>query len=479
MSAPRHDDDASVRGLGRRIADDLGTGASPARSRRHEEALVALVGQESLRRPPKAARWWIAAAAALILISGVSSWWFWPREHVVEHTYGELRFARADGTVLEGAAGEARRLQFVGGSEITVHHRSAVRVLDATEQAVEVALDRGVVDASIEGNGTTRWSVVAGPYRVVVVGTVFTVDWNPRSAELHVRVDEGVVRVEGEGLTDHGVEITAGKQLRADASRTVVFLGPVEPSTVAGAGDAVAAEPAVEIERAPAEVFALQGPGEVQEAPIQPAADEDLVVESVLAPVEANPAEPMGAPESSVEQPAVPGSEQLAYVGPESANPSPPAPPTWQALYAAGEFGAAAREARAQGLDRVVASTAQDDLWKLADAARISGDGDLAALSLSTYRDRFAASHDARTAAYLLGRIALEERGDASGAIQWFDTYLAEAPEGPLAEEALGRSILAHDQLGRVDGARECARIYLDRFPEGTFASLASSVVGE
>ena len=169
----------------------------------------------------------------------------------------------------------------------------------------------------------------------------------------------------------------------------------------------------------------------------------------------------------------------MVFVGPGPAYPAPPAPPTWQALYADGEFGAAVREARAQGIDGLVASSAQDDLWRLADAARIIGDGDLAVTSLSAYRNTFAASHDARTAAYLLGRISLEQRGDAVAAARWFDTYLAEAPDGPLAEEALGRAILAYDQLGRVDDARDSARTYLDRYPEGTFASQAISLVGE
>jgi hypothetical protein len=62
---------------------------------------------------------------------------------------------------------------------------------------------------------------------------------------------------------------------------------------------------------------------------------------------------------------------------------------------------------------------------------------------------------------------------------RWFETYLTEDPDGPLAEEALGRLIDARKEAGARSGARDAATLYLSRHPDGVFADLARATLGE
>jgi hypothetical protein len=78
----------------------------------------------------------------------------------------------------------------------------------------------------------------------------------------------------------------------------------------------------------------------------------------------------------------------------------------------------------------------------------------------------------------LLGRLA-EARGENAVSQNWYETYLAEAPTGAFAAEALAgkmRTILA--TRGRA-AAEPVARDYLSRYPEGVHARPARRILGE
>jgi hypothetical protein len=132
-------------------------------------------------------------------------------------------------------------------------------------------------------------------------------------------------------------------------------------------------------------------------------------------------------------------------------------------------------EAQARGIDSVLGSGSLDDLVALADAARYAGRGDLAQRALQSVRSRFASSPAARTAAFLLGRMA--EGGAPSAAIGWYDRYLAEAPGGAFASEALGRKMLLLRTSSPAQ-ARAVAKQYLKSFPKGGYAQVARDIVG-
>jgi hypothetical protein len=159
---------------------------------------------------------------------------------------------------------------------------------------------------------------------------------------------------------------------------------------------------------------------------------------------------------------------------------APPPPPeeraAWSKLVADGEFDRVIAEAQERGMHRVLSGAPLDDLVALSDAARYAGRGDLARSALLAMRDRFAASSAARTAAFLLGRLA--EGGSADSAIGWYDRYLAESPGGTFASEALGRKMLLLRARSPAK-ARRLAEQYLGLFPKGAYAQVARDLLGD
>ncbi|MDD5309948.1 MAG: hypothetical protein PHU25_21735, partial [Deltaproteobacteria bacterium] len=153
-------------------------------------------------------------------------------------------------------------------------------------------------------------------------------------------------------------------------------------------------------------------------------------------------------------------------------------PSAWKTLCDRGDFAGAMAAAQSEGLPGLLETLNMNDLWQLADAARYAKKGDVTARALLAFRSRFASSQKTRVAAFLLGRASMELTHDAAGAQRWFETYLAEDPNGPLAEEALGRLIDAGNRAGDTERARKAAVEYLKRHPGGVFTELARSAAG-
>jgi len=72
-----------------------------------------------------------------------------------------------------------------------------------------------------------------------------------------------------------------------------------------------------------------------------------------------------------------------------------------------------------------------------------------------------------------LGRLLLDRRGDARGALREFDAYLRAAPRGSLAQEALLGRALAQRRLGREDAERAAWEALLQRYPGSIHAPRA------
>jgi hypothetical protein len=168
-----------------------------------------------------------------------------------------------------------------------------------------------------------------------------------------------------------------------------------------------------------------------------------------------------------------------APLAPRPVTPTRPAPqvekqPSWAELVAAGSFAAVLDAANHRGVQPCLDACSRDDLRALADAARLGGQASLAERVLLAQRARFAGSSDAAAAAFLLGRSA-EARHDGR-AVSWYDTYLAEAPQGRLAGDALGRKLLL---LAKTDPKRAAvvAEQYLARFGSGPYAAHAKSLL--
>lgn len=158
---------------------------------------------------------------------------------------------------------------------------------------------------------------------------------------------------------------------------------------------------------------------------------------------------------------------------PPSAIPLIPAKPNWLLLESKGNYDAAHAAVMSTGLNTVLASSSAEDLLKLAQVGRLSGHRDTEHEALVTVRKRFPGRPQASVAAYELGRAS-----SPAEASSWFETYLREAPNGPLEREALGRLVEARVAMGDTAAARVAATRYLERHPDGPQAPLSRRVLG-
>lgn len=138
---------------------------------------------------------------------------------------------------------------------------------------------------------------------------------------------------------------------------------------------------------------------------------------------------------------------------------------------------AAKASASATGSARSGQGVAAEDpaeLLRVADEARIAGDG---ARAVATYRRMLAAfPRDPRAplASFSMGRVLLEQLGRPREAALAF----AAARSGQLAEDALGREIEAWTRAGDAAKARERAEEYLRLYPTGRRAKSVRKTIG-
>jgi hypothetical protein len=350
----------------------------------------------------------------------------WPRLHAPPPPLSwhvENGIVSAQGYVSVAATAPAARLVFDEGSDISLEPASRARVAAASAAGAELMLEQGRARVHVRHRDRTKWAIDAGPFAVHVTGTEFTIAWSAEAETLDVWMRSGRVEVSGP-MPGEALALVAGKHLRARSREQAVLIdGETEP----------------------------------------PDSREAVGVEESTSPT---------------------GSPALAATHPEpvtaAASPSAPFAPgviSWSRLVAAGDFARVVREAEVAGAAHAVASRPLGDLRALGDAARYAGEVALARKAYGAIRQRFRSSGEARTAAFLLGRIAEEQEHADAEALRWYDTYLAEAPGGAFAGDALGRKmVLVAKSQGR-DSARALAQQYLSGFPGGPYSAAARDLL--
>jgi TolA-binding protein len=115
-------------------------------------------------------------------------------------------------------------------------------------------------------------------------------------------------------------------------------------------------------------------------------------------------------------------------------------------------------------------------LFDEANDARRRGDY---ARTLTLYHElesRFPHAREALLARATAGKLLLD-RGDASGALAYFDSYLS-APGGELREEAMAGRATALERVGREGDARRAWSALLAAFPSTPYAAHAKARLG-
>jgi hypothetical protein len=150
---------------------------------------------------------------------------------------------------------------------------------------------------------------------------------------------------------------------------------------------------------------------------------------------------------------------------------------SWQELLTRGDFESIVIGANARGFDTCITGCSEGDLRSLADAARYTGRGELAQKCLLALRRRFPTGAHAGAAAFMLGRTH-ETRNQPTMAQRWYETYLAETPDGEFAAEALAGKMRAVATTRGPVAAKPIAQEYLRRYPQGVHVKTARKVAG-
>ncbi len=370
-------------------------------------------------------RWSLIGAAALLssvvalLVISLS------RQGAPTPTPPALAYRLEGGELLEGGylreSGHAGiRLLFSEGSRLdfTPGTRGRLRNVDAT--GARVAIEQGTASFRVTPSADRRWWVEVGPFLVTVTGTVFTVDWDPSGERFELRLREGRVLVSGP-VSGGDLALRSGQRLVVDLTRAETVI------TEDGAESALAP-------------FAA--------APT--ASGSSLAVDTA-----------MGSSPSAVPAPSSLGQGQRG----------------WTSELTSGQWNRILERVDRDGVEATLNSASSEDLFALADAARYRRRPDLARSALLAQRRRFPDSPRALDAIFLLGRAEESRGGGAAPAIARYDEYLARAPAGPYAAEALGRKMTIASQVGGPALARPLAEEYLRRFPKGSYAGAARALL--
>jgi transmembrane sensor len=304
-----------------------------------------------------------------------------------------------------------RTLRFSDGTALALAPGSIARVSEVGEQGADVVLEDGALRATVVHRARSRWLVHAGPYRVLVTGTRFNLRWNATQHSFGLDLQEGGVTVFGPSLGGNGRKVLPRETLRLE--RETPRLAAEPPRLAAETPEAGAREP-----------------------------------------VSTSGSEPPAGPPSL---PSTPAATQAS----------------WKSLALAGNYTAAFSAAEREGFGTICRHSSSSDLLLLGNTSRLARKPAQAEEAFLAARARPGAANQRALAAFQLGRLAQDVRGDHARGATWFETYLNESPSGQLSREAAGRVMEAHHRAGNAAAARRAARRYLDHYPGGPFESLA------
>jgi ferric-dicitrate binding protein FerR (iron transport regulator) len=364
--------------------------------------------------------------------------------------------AKPDDGYIRGVGPDGTKVAFSDGTRIDLRSGARLSVLSRSANGARLRVEDGEAHFEVVHRERTAWSVEAGPFVVYVTGTSFDVRWSGSDETVEVRLRSGSVRVGGPLLPER-VTLRPGQRLVADLAKSELRIDEGQVASgdnTQAQAQAAASDPAVARNET--------APGEA-EAEAESASDEAAAADPVV-PARAPSATRLAMPHRVRAKPAVAKDTRRFE------------PSGWATAVAAGDGKAILGEAESHGIERTLAEVDGAALAALADAARYGSRPDLAARALLTQRGRFPGTPAARAAAFYLGKLT-DDRGDAAGALDWYRRYLAEAPRGPFAAEALGREMLTVERLSGRAAAHDLAAQYVRRFPNGTYLLQAHSIL--
>jgi tetratricopeptide (TPR) repeat protein len=233
--------------FGRALGRALGDGPPPASLGVQRANLIAAAHRMGRKRsrPTVSLAFALAAAFALAIGGGLFAYRRTAEPEVLRASWNG-RDVR-ENAELSVPAATTKPLEFSDGSRVVFEESSHAKLSQLGPKRAALRLDRGRFVASIVHHPHMTWGVEAGPYRVEVVGTKFSVDWRGEASDFAVEVTEGVVRVTGGDLGPAGTTLRAGQKLERKPAPAVEAKTPEpEPKLDEGSAPAERAERAAQ-----------------------------------------------------------------------------------------------------------------------------------------------------------------------------------------------------------------------------------------
>lgn len=407
-----------LRSLGRMLAE-VQDAALQGRPHPPVSATIAAACQHRARRERRRRRLsrlaygtGAAALAAIVML-------FVMRPRALEFRVNESAGLGQLSVLIAAPSTGTRQLSFSDGSRIQLHGSAQARVVSSNEHGARIVVERGVVRADVVPRRNNDWSLFGGPFEIHVTGTSFDTSWDPERQQLFVNMHEGHVLISAECLSGTRA-LSAGQSgtfscLPEAASEPIQQPLPAAPALNAEAASVPASAPSARLEPRPSASTVLR------DAPT-------------------------------------------------------PHLPSWRELFALGDYTGSLAAAEGEGFEGLCEVLSASELLELASTARLARHSERANTGYAAVRRRFAGSESAANAAFHLGQLAFDSAHDYRAARRSFATYLDECRNCALAAEALGRRMEAERRLGELGQARESARLYLERFPNGAHARMAESL---
>jgi transmembrane sensor len=398
------------------VADVQRPVAEDAELLRKERARLMLTARGLSRRAP-VKRWSRVwpVLAAAALIALTVGFFARRQESALSFRTGSAGTAGQLGAALSASGAEPLPVRFSDGTLVSMAPAARARVVKTSSRGADIALEQGSLSLAVVHHEGGHWQVGAGPFTVLVTGTKFDVGWSTAEQTFTLALHEGSVRVSGPTLGAEGRRVSSGESLRVAVGE------PSEPGAPAASANSSAS------------------------AGVAPATADIVSGDDALAPKSGKP--------------VVLGS--------------------WKRLALDQHYAQALAAAEADGFDATCRAASAPDLVLLGNSARFAGSPARAERAFRFARSRFAGTHEASMAAFFLGRIAYDQRGNPGEAAHWFQSYLHEEPAGGLAREAAGRLIEADRARGDSAATLAAAQSYLQKYPSGPHAGLARDVLRE
>jgi len=225
-------DDPALDPTAQRVADFVSAEVGPTASTSSEKEFVRRLARYKQTQRNRRRLTVGVAVASVVVVGGLATSRF--REHpptTAVLSYRVDNEAPPSGGYLLAPQTTESLLAFSDGSKVQMAARARGRVVEVSSRGATFALDAGQASVDIVPRPRAQWIFEAGPFRVSVHGTSFTIAWNPVDAVFEVRLASGAISV-ASPVAGPEIQMRAGQTLKVSLRDQSSTLGTMSAPEV-------------------------------------------------------------------------------------------------------------------------------------------------------------------------------------------------------------------------------------------------------